>query len=464
MGDVGGGTHRGTGVAGSGLNEQLLHLGPGDDFLVELDVQRAAAGESDLAGLLDDVAQIVVHHLQRQLLEQRLHGGGVMDVRVVGDIAFALGPEPVDQLGREVITLAVFLVAPETDDVGVVGVDGQLAVLEFGQTGEIVFGRVAIGRHAHDLELAVEHLEAEVFGDRTVQAAQRIRVVEFLDLVDLAVLTPAEEGSGVFALAVDTEDGGLLGETGAMVGTGGVGQMMLDRLQLDLLQVEAELLQAPLDTLLVAVVATVAHENGIQRAIRRVPVALGVVPASLLEDADGREGNRHHVDVGRLDAGLLQAELGRLVGHAILGMLVAHETLFFDGCDQFAVDVQSGGRIMTEGAGKAENRQCHRKASGTGNSARLSRNIGHDRGTRSLTKSGIIPTRLPRKYTTKRETSRRLRTAHGFRKVRVVADALQAGDEAPSRSASFAGILHDPWRRHGRSWHRCRAAEQHRGR
>src|SRR5690606_28185150 len=98
----------------------------------------------------------------------------------------------------------------------------------------------------------------------------------------------------------------------------------------------------------------------------------------------------------------------------ILGMLVTHETLFFDGCDQFAVDVQSGGRIMTEGGGKAENRQCHRKASGTGNSARLSRNIGRDRGTRSLTKSGIIPTRLPRKYTTKRETSRRLRTAHGF--------------------------------------------------
>src|SRR5690606_17379476 len=145
-------------------------------------------------------------------------------------------------------------------------------------------------------------------------------------------------------------------------------------------------------------------------------------------------------------------------------MLVAHETLFFDGCDQFAADVQSGGRIMTEGAGKAENRQRHRKASGTGNSARQSRNIGHDRGTRSRTKSGIIATRPPRKYTPQRETSRRLRTAHGFRKVRVVADALQAGDEAPSRSASFAGILHDPWRRHGRNWHRYRAAEPHRGR
>ena len=38
-------------------------------------------------------------------------------------------------------------------------------------------------------------------------------------------------------------------------------------------------------------------------------------------------------------------------------MLVAHEALFFDGGDQLAVDIQGGGRIMTEGAGKAENRQ-----------------------------------------------------------------------------------------------------------
>jgi hypothetical protein len=117
--------------------------------------------------------------------------------------------QPFDQLGREVVALALFLVAAETDDVGVVGVDDQFAVLEFRQAREVVLVRVAVGRHAHDLVFAVEHLEAEVFGDRAVEAAERIRVVELLDLVDLAVLAVAEEGGGVLALAVDAEDRGL---------------------------------------------------------------------------------------------------------------------------------------------------------------------------------------------------------------------------------------------------------------
>src|SRR5690606_29809877 len=43
--DVGGGTDSGTGIAGSGLDEQLLDLGAGNDLLVEFDVQRAAAGK-----------------------------------------------------------------------------------------------------------------------------------------------------------------------------------------------------------------------------------------------------------------------------------------------------------------------------------------------------------------------------------------------------------------------------------
>ncbi|MNJ58888.1 hypothetical protein D3C77_545450 [compost metagenome] len=114
-----------------------------------------------------------------------------------------------------------------------------------------------------------------------------------------------------------------------------------------------------MDAFLVAIIATVAHENGVERAVRGVPVALGVVPTGFLENADGRKGNRHHVDVARLDAGLLQAELGGLVGHAVLRVLVAHEALLLGSSDELAVDVEGSGRIMAEGAGKAENRQCH---------------------------------------------------------------------------------------------------------
>ncbi len=114
----------------------------------------------------------MIHHLQRQLLEQGLHGSGIVDVGIVGDIAFTLGPQPLDQLGREVIALALFLVAAEADHVGVIGIDDQLAILEFGQARKIIFGSIAIWRHAHHLELAIEHLEAEELGNRAVEPAQ----------------------------------------------------------------------------------------------------------------------------------------------------------------------------------------------------------------------------------------------------------------------------------------------------
>ena len=61
-----------------------------------------------------------------------------MDVGLVGDIALALRAQPLDQLGRKVVALAVFLVAAEADDIGVVGVDGQFPVFKAGQAGKIV--------------------------------------------------------------------------------------------------------------------------------------------------------------------------------------------------------------------------------------------------------------------------------------------------------------------------------------
>ena len=97
--------------------------------------------------------------------------------------------------------------AAQADDVGVFGVDHQFTVLEAGQAREVVFAGIAIRRHAHDLELAIKHLETEELGNGTVQATQRVRVEEFLDLVDLAVFAVAEEGGGVLAFTVNAEDG-----------------------------------------------------------------------------------------------------------------------------------------------------------------------------------------------------------------------------------------------------------------
>ena len=115
--------------------------------------------------------------------------------------------------------------------------------------------------------------------------------------------------------------------------------MVLDRDDLDSLQVEAELEQAPFDAFLVTVEAAVAGEDRVERAVRCVPVALGVVPARLLAKADRSKRDGHRIDLRRLDAGEVQAELRRLVGHAVLGVLVAHEAFFFRSGDELAVDV-----------------------------------------------------------------------------------------------------------------------------
>ncbi|RMS21444.1 hypothetical protein ALP71_05819 [Pseudomonas coronafaciens pv. garcae] len=301
----------------------------------------------------------MVHHLQRQLFEQRLHAGGVVDIRLISHIADTLGAKPFDQLRREVEALAVLFIATQADDVGQFGIDDQLAVFEGSQTREVVLAGIAIRRHAHHLEFAVEHFETEKFGDRAVQPAQRIRVEEFLDLVDLAVFAVAEEGRGVFTLAIDAHDRGFLGKTGAVVSAGGVGQVVFDRLDLDLFRIETQLLQAPDDLVAITLVAAVAHQQRIKCAIRGVPVTLGVVPACLAEQADRGEGNSHHIDVRRLDTCLFQTELRRLVGHAVLCMFITNETLFLGRCYQLAVDVKRCGRIMAKGAGQAKDRQCH---------------------------------------------------------------------------------------------------------
>lgn len=74
-------------------------------------------------------------------------------------------------------------------------------------------------------------------------------------------------------------------------------EVVLDRDDLDFLQVEAKLEQAPFDALLVTVEAPVTGKDRVERAIRGVPVTLGVVPARLLAQADRGERDGHRVDV-----------------------------------------------------------------------------------------------------------------------------------------------------------------------
>jgi len=129
-------------------------------------------------------------------------------------------------------------------------------------------------------------------------------------------------------------------------------------------EVEAELRQAPFDALLVAVEAAVAQQDRVQPAVGGVPVALRVVPARLFGDADRGEGDGDDVDVPGPDAGEREAELRRLVRHAVLGVLVADEALLLGGGDEPAVDVEGGGGVVGERAGKAEDGEGQGRASG----------------------------------------------------------------------------------------------------
>ena len=140
-------------------------------------------------------------------------------------------------------------------------------------------------------------------------------------------------------------------------------EVVLDRHDLNLLQVEAELCQAPFDALPVAEVAAVAGEDRIQCAVGCIPVALRIMPARLLGQADRRKGDGHDVDVGRFDAGELKAELRCFVGHAVLRVLVADEAFFLCGRHQLAVDVEGGGGIVRQCAGKSKYSQCQNRVS-----------------------------------------------------------------------------------------------------
>src|SRR3546814_9789927 len=78
-------------------------------------------------------------------------------------------------------------------------------------------------------EFAIQHFETEIFGNRTVHAAQRIRIVEFLNLVNLAVLAVTEERRRVFALAVDADNCGFSLEAAQVIGTAGMCQVKIGR-------------------------------------------------------------------------------------------------------------------------------------------------------------------------------------------------------------------------------------------
>jgi len=84
------------------------------------------------------------------------------------------------------------------------------------------------------------------------------------------------------------------------------------------------------------------------RRKRRLPLKIAACRA---QQADVVVRVRDGIDVGGLQAGILEAEAHGLQGLPALGMLVADEALLFGGGHQFAVDQQCGGGIVEYSTG-----------------------------------------------------------------------------------------------------------------
>ena len=278
-GDIRGRTDRGARVVRRRLHEQLAHPGHGNDALVQLHVQGDATREHDAAGLPQHVADVMLNEFERGVLEQLLHRGGIVHVRIIDLVADAARTKPLDQLRAEVEVAAVFLVAAHADDIDQARVDAETARTVSEQARQVVTGRVAIRRHAHDLELAVEHLEAEVFSHRGIETAERVRIVKRLALGDAAVLADTEERRRVFTLAIDADDRGLFLEAAQVIGARCMREMVLDHLDAHAVRADAQVVAELAQSREIAPVTAVAVEERRQRAIRRIPVAPREMPA-----------------------------------------------------------------------------------------------------------------------------------------------------------------------------------------
>ena len=167
----------------------------------------------------------------------------MVDIRLVDGVALSPRPVAGDEARAEVEATAVLLVASQAHGIHQPGVHahppGPAARPE--QRREVEAARVAVGRHAHRLVLAVEHLEAQVFGDGAVDAGQGVRIEELEDARDAPAFAHAEERRRVFALAVHAEDGHLAVEAGEMVGARRMGKMVRHRRKARPRPVDAEL-------------------------------------------------------------------------------------------------------------------------------------------------------------------------------------------------------------------------------
>ena len=158
-------------------------------------------------------------HGRGDLFIQPLDGRSIVYIGILKHVTGATGPQLLDQLGAEVVAHITVLVAAQPDCADQLGIDAEVLATVVGQKGQVVFVRVAVRGDTHDLGFTVQHVEPQVIAHRRIHAAERIRLVELLDFVDLAILAITKEGGGVFAFQINTQNGGFFLEAAQVIGT-----------------------------------------------------------------------------------------------------------------------------------------------------------------------------------------------------------------------------------------------------
>ena len=96
LSDISGSANSRTRVTGCRLNEQLFHLGPSDNFLIQFDVECSTTGKGNATALSNNLAQIVIHKAERHFFEQFLERGSVVNVGIISNIPLSTWPQPFD--------------------------------------------------------------------------------------------------------------------------------------------------------------------------------------------------------------------------------------------------------------------------------------------------------------------------------------------------------------------------------
>ncbi len=325
------GAERGAVIAGGGLDIDVVEEAGLQEAAVGGAVEGDAAGHGELAeaGLAAEVTADVEHDFVEAFLES---GGDV--TMIVGGVAVrdAGGDQVLFEVaaggavGFAVEALIVEAKDGNFDQAVVEELDGLLEKVT-------IAGGIAVGREAHDLVFVRVEVEAKVQCDDGIEDADRVLCGDFGELVDFVVVRVVSGDRVSFAHAIEDDDEGFV-PAGGVVGAGGVGEMMIDVVDLvggkagKMLVHLAEQLFAREDLFVLLSGSGVEHESSFEGRVV--------------------EGMGEFVDVTGLEAGGFEAVVDRVYGE-VTGVLFAAEAFFGGAGDDFAVDHEDGGGVVALG-------------------------------------------------------------------------------------------------------------------